>query len=145
MTYPVRPRTGPFRCSALPEGPTSPYRADTDADFDAIERDIDKSEELTRKGDFTRRNTEFYRVLARATHNEIIVMLLDSLSEVVRTLMAKVSPVARTDVVEVRRKILHHLRARDADAAISEVTVHLEGLNAYLKEQARRQSESEAA
>jgi GntR family transcriptional repressor for pyruvate dehydrogenase complex len=110
----------------------------TEADFDAIERDIDQSEELTRKGDFTRRTTyitEFYRVLARATHNEIIVMLLDSLSEVVRTLMAKVSPVPRADVVKVRRKILQHLRERDAESAISEMTAHLEGLNAYLREE----------
>lgn len=113
----------------------------TEADFDAIERDIDHSTELTLRGDFSRRTTyitEFYRVLARATHNEIIVMLLDSLSEVVRTLMAKVSPVPRTDVVEVRRKILAHLRARDADAAIAEMTAHLESLNAYLKQEAAR-------
>jgi GntR family transcriptional repressor for pyruvate dehydrogenase complex len=120
----------------------------TDADFDAIEHDIDRSEELTRAGDFTRRTTyitEFYRVLARATHNEIIVMLLDSLSEVVRTLMAKVSPVPRTDVVQVRRKILAYLRARDVENATREVTVHLEGLNAYLKEQSVLKSESEVA
>jgi GntR family transcriptional repressor for pyruvate dehydrogenase complex len=110
----------------------------TEADFDAIERDIDKSAELTRRGDFSRRTTyitEFYRVLARATHNEIIVMLLDSLSEVVRTLMAKVSPVPRTDVVDVRRKILAHLRERDAESAISEMSAHLESLNEYLKQQ----------
>ncbi len=110
----------------------------TEADFNAIQLDIERSTELTRKGDFSRRTTyitEFYRVLARATHNEIIVMLLDSLSEIVRTLMAKVSPVPRTDVVEVRRKILAYLRARDAEGAIAEMSAHLEGLNRYLKEQ----------
>lgn len=112
----------------------------TAADFDAIEEDIERSAELTRKGDFSRRSTyitEFYRVLARATHNEIVVMLLDSLSEIVRTLMAKVSPVPRTDVVEVRRKILKFLRARDAERAIAEMSAHLESLNEYLVEQAK--------
>jgi GntR family transcriptional repressor for pyruvate dehydrogenase complex len=110
----------------------------TEADFDAIEADIERSTELTSKGDFSRRTTyitEFYRVLARATHNEIVVMLLDSLSEIVRTLMAKVSPVPRTDVLEVRRKILKFLRARDAESASAEMSAHLERLNRYLKEQ----------
>jgi GntR family transcriptional repressor for pyruvate dehydrogenase complex len=110
----------------------------TKADFDAIEADIERSAELTRKGDFSRRTTyitEFYRVLARATHNEIVVMMLDSLSEIVRTLMAKVSPVPRTDVLEVRRKILKFLRERDAESAIAEMSAHLERLNQYLKEQ----------
>jgi GntR family transcriptional repressor for pyruvate dehydrogenase complex len=44
----------------------------TEADFGAIEVDIERSTEPTGKGDFSRRTTyitQFYRVLARATHN----------------------------------------------------------------------------
>lgn len=110
----------------------------TEADLDAIERDIEESARLTTLGDFSRRNayiTEFYRVLARATHNEVIVMLLDSLSEIVRTLLVKVSPQPRDDVIGVRRRILKHLRARNVEKATAEMTAHLESLNRYLEAQ----------
>ncbi|MDO8942912.1 MAG: GntR family transcriptional regulator [Burkholderiaceae bacterium] len=110
----------------------------TEEDFERIEADIQTSEELTRRGDFTRRSTyitEFYRVLARATHNAVIVMLVDSLSEITRSLMAKVDPVPRSDVITVRRRILQHLRARNSKLAATEMTRHLQSLNQYLKEQ----------
>lgn len=59
----------------------------TEEDFQAIEQDIDRAEELTLRGDFSRRNayiTEFYRILAQATHNQVMVMLVESLSELTR-------------------------------------------------------------
>lgn len=108
----------------------------TEADFQAIEDDIDKSERLTAAGDFTRRNayiTEFYRVLAQATHNQVIVMLVESLSELTRALLAKTSPVPRRDVVGVRRRVLKHLRARDADGATRELVGHLQRLEKLLE------------
>ncbi|GAP37921.1 GntR family transcriptional regulator [Piscinibacter sakaiensis] len=112
----------------------------TAADLDAIERDIDESARLTTLGDLTRRNTtitEFYRLLARATHNEVIVMLLDSLSEIVRTLLVEVGPQPRDNVVAVRRRILRHLRARDTARATAAMTSHLAALNGYLETQQR--------
>jgi GntR family transcriptional regulator, transcriptional repressor for pyruvate dehydrogenase complex len=108
----------------------------TKHDLDTIEKDIDKSEELTRRGDFSRRSTyivDFYRLLALATHNEVMVMLLDSLSEILRLLLARVAPEPRDDVIDVRRRVLKHLRARNAEAAIEEMTNHLQRLNRYLK------------
>jgi GntR family transcriptional regulator, transcriptional repressor for pyruvate dehydrogenase complex len=110
----------------------------TSQDFKAIEADIDHSEQLTRQGDFSRRTTyitEFYRVVARATHNEVIVMLVDALSEITRMLLERIDPTPRSNVVDVRRRVLSHLRARDADAAVAEMTAHLEGLNKYIKSQ----------
>ncbi|GAA4333040.1 FadR/GntR family transcriptional regulator [Pigmentiphaga soli] len=110
----------------------------TEADFEAIERDIDRSEQLTREGNFSRRTTyitEFYRVLARATHNEIIVMLVESLSEIVRSYLAQVDPVPRVNVVDVRRRILKHMRARDAAQAVAEMTRHLRSLSEYIEDQ----------
>ncbi|MES2186608.1 MAG: FCD domain-containing protein [Pseudomonadota bacterium] len=107
----------------------------TDEDFDAIERDIDKSEQLTLKGDFTRRNAyimEFYRILAEATHNQVMVMLVESLSELTRALLEKVSPVPRSDVIGVRREVLRLMRLRDADGAVVEMRSHLKRLERYL-------------
>ncbi|MGI4814182.1 MAG: FadR/GntR family transcriptional regulator [Janthinobacterium lividum] len=110
----------------------------TTADLDAIEKDIDRWDESSRKGDSSRRTTEiieFYRLLARATHNEVVVMLVDSLSEIVALLLARVAPEPRSDVAQVRRRILKHVRARDAEKAMSEMTSHLKRLSKYLRDQ----------
>ncbi|TDY15824.1 GntR family transcriptional regulator [Paraburkholderia sp. BL6665CI2N2] len=104
----------------------------THVDLDAIERDIDSIEQLTLSGDLTRRSThlvDFYSLIAQATHNEVIVMLVDSLSEIFRQLLIRLGPAPRSDLVSVRRLILRHLRARDTDSAIEEMTRHLERLS----------------
>ncbi|GAA5232309.1 FadR family transcriptional regulator [Verticiella sediminum] len=108
----------------------------TEADLSAIERDIDKSEALTLQGNFTRRNayiTEFYRVLAQATHNQVIVMLVESLSELTRSLLEKASPEPRKDFISVRRNVLRLMRARDAEGAVREMRAHLQRLDKHLE------------
>ena len=79
----------------------------------------------------------FYRLLGRAAHNEVLVMMVDSLSEIVRLLLERVAPEPRSDVAIVRRRILKHLRARDADSAVHEMTNHLKRLSRYLKDEER--------
>ncbi len=116
----------------------------TSVDLDAIERDIDLVERLTYSGDLKQRSTyiiNFYSLVARATHNEVMVMLIDSLSEIVRQLLERLGPDPRTDVIGVRRAILKHLRAGNAEAATEEMTQHLERLNRNLrlKEKALRE------
>jgi GntR family transcriptional regulator, transcriptional repressor for pyruvate dehydrogenase complex len=107
------------------------------AELDAIEADIDYHEELFRiKGGSrnTRKLGEFYRLLARATHNEVILMLVDSLSEIVRTLLARIDPKPRADMIQVRRTVLRHMRARDARRAVAAMAAHQRQLAAYLEE-----------
>lgn len=114
----------------------------TAADFDAIERDIDRCDRLTREGRFNRSAyiVEFYNLLARATHNEVMVLLVNSLSEIQRQLLDRISPQPRPNVVEVRRRVLRHLRARDAEQAVAEMRAHLQSLNRYVKAQERRRA-----
>lgn len=112
----------------------------TPAELDAIEADIEHMAALFRQGKGlrnTRSLGEFYRLLARATHNDVIVMLVDALSEVVRTLLAQIDPAPRTDIVEVRRKVLRQMRAGDAARACATMTQHFEHLNSYLEVQSR--------
>jgi len=112
----------------------------TEADFLALERDIDLTGQLTREGNFSRRFTyitEFYRILGRATHNAVLVILVDSLSEIVRRRMEKASPVPRSDVIEVRRRVVASLRRRDAEAATREMTAHFRRLDKYVEQQVR--------
>ncbi|MGI4816027.1 MAG: FadR/GntR family transcriptional regulator [Janthinobacterium lividum] len=118
----------------------------TEADFEIIERDIDKSEQLTLQGDFTHRNayiTEFYRLLAQATHNQVLVMLVESLSELTRALLDKASPIPRQDVIGVRRTVLRLMRERDAEGAVAEMRAHLRRSDRFLKQQDGSEGEEE--
>ncbi len=119
----------------------------TDVEFDAIEADIDFHARLFREGGGSRNSRsvgEFYRLIARATHNEVIVMLVDALSEIVRNLLARIDPKPREDIIAVRRKVLRYLRARDADKACDTMTEHLKNLNDYLEEQSRARAAAPA-
>ena len=120
----------------------------TETELDAIEADIDRTEQLFRQGRGTRNVrllNEFYRLLARATHNEVIVMLVDSLSEIVRTLLARIDPKPQEEMVQVRRKVLQHLRARDAAEACRVMTEHQQRLVEYLEAFERGRAAASAA
>ena len=113
----------------------------TEEDFAAIEKDIDHIEQLTAQGNFTRRSNyinEFYRLLAVATHNIVMLMLLESLAELSRALLARVDPVPKSDVIAVRRRVLERMRARDADGAVKVLSEHLRHLDEYLRKQSKR-------
>lgn len=119
----------------------------TEEDFESMENDIDHIEMLTQKGDFTRRSTyvtEFYRLLAQATHNLVIVMLLESLSELSRGILARVDPVPKADVIAVRRSVVAKMRVGDADGAVAEMRAHLERLDQYLRAESKRGIEKPA-
>jgi GntR family transcriptional repressor for pyruvate dehydrogenase complex len=107
----------------------------TEAEFDAIQRDIDLHADLFRLGQGSRNTKsviEFYRLIAQATHNPLIVMMLDALSEVLRGLLAKVDPRPNKDIMVVRQRVLDLMRKRDAKAATEAMTAHLRQVGEYL-------------
>lgn len=109
----------------------------TTEDFDAIEKDIERYAAAARTGQPLRDSsviTSFYHLLGRATHNQAVVMLIDALSEVVRNMLARIDPVPGEDVAQVRRKVLRHLRERDAARASAALTRHLKALDGYIEE-----------
>lgn len=109
----------------------------TPEELDAIGADIDHHADLFKKGRGSRNTralTEFYRLVAKATHNEVMVMLIDALSEIVRTLLARIDPQPMPEIIQVRRKVLRHLRAGEADKACAAMTAHLRNLNEYLEQ-----------
>lgn len=109
----------------------------TEQDLDAIEAEIDSFEKLVATGKPTRATpavTDFYRVLAEATHNKVIVMLVESLSELMRGMLADIDPKIGEGVVKVRRKVLRHLRERDAQKATAAMARHQRALSAYIEE-----------
>jgi DNA-binding FadR family transcriptional regulator len=89
----------------------------TEADFAAIEAnmvEIEKSEDLEHRADV---GVRFFGLIARATRNEVLVMLVDSLSDIIRYVIDRTGRKARPELVPVRRRILKAMRARDAQAA----------------------------
>ncbi|MCA0240052.1 MAG: GntR family transcriptional regulator [Proteobacteria bacterium] len=120
----------------------------TKEELDAIEADIEHHAALFKAGHGSRNTralTEFYRLLARATHNEVIVMLIDALSEITRTLLARIDPQPFPEIIQVRRKVLKHLRAGEPEKACAAMAAHFRNLNRYLEEKPWAQGAAGAA
>ncbi|MGE0097446.1 MAG: FadR/GntR family transcriptional regulator [Hydrogenophaga sp.] len=102
----------------------------TAADFAAIEANLDRMEALAKAKEWTQRTDEavlFFHLIAKATHNEVMVILIDSLLQILRYVVLEKTPAGhRPQLVPLRRKILASLRARNAAQAI-------EHLNEYLQ------------
>lgn len=109
------------------------------ADFQALEANIERSDLATREGRLLDRvecSREFYRLLAAATGNKVMAMIMDSVTEIhMRFVYAKVasSGVSMPQLVEKRRQFLSALRTRDVSAAARLMRVHLESVQRMLE------------
>jgi GntR family transcriptional repressor for pyruvate dehydrogenase complex len=115
----------------------------TNADFAAIERNIALTEKLSQAGPSSERTESvvaFYRLVAAAAHNEVLSILVEAATDIVRGLLAHLAPPPRADLVQRRRRFLKHLRDRDADRAAKEMTSYLKRLHRQVlkPEQERR-------
>ena len=87
------------------------------ADFEALEANIERTDLATREGRLLDRvecSREFYKLLALATGNKVIAMIMDSVTEIhMRFVYAKVasSGAATPRLAEKRRQFLSALRA----------------------------------
>ena len=106
----------------------------TEEDFRKIEDNIDfieSSEDLDHRSEA---GVLFFRLIAQATGNEVLTMLVDSLGDIVRYVIDKTGRKARPELVPVRRRILKAMRARDAAAATKAMNEYLavvhEGMDA---------------
>src|ERR1700744_5595360 len=110
------------------------------ADFEALEANIERTELATREGRLLDRvecSREFYKLLAVATGNKVIAMILDSVTEIhMRFVYAKVvsSGVAMPRLAERRRQFLTALRARDVATAPRLRRSHLDAVQRMLEQ-----------
>ncbi|MCP5265630.1 MAG: FadR family transcriptional regulator [Burkholderiaceae bacterium] len=106
----------------------------TDADFAALETNIERTEALggTDAEARTELTIEFYRLLAEATGNRAMSMLMRTFTEPLRDYINAIGPDRSWDVAASRRKFLACLRARRADDAIAEMVSHMQRLHAYM-------------
>jgi GntR family transcriptional repressor for pyruvate dehydrogenase complex len=104
----------------------------TEADLDRLQANVDRAAALTEAKDWERRaavNHEFHNLLAAATANPLLEMFQRAITEVVREIVSAVGPMRDDVVMESRRRLLAHLRDRDADAAAGEMEGHLKKVN----------------
>jgi len=110
------------------------------ADFEALEANIERTELATREGRLLDRvecSREFYRLLAASTGNKVIAMIMDSVTEIhMRFVYAKVvsSGVAMPRLAERRRQLLAALRARNIPAATRLMRTHLDSVQRMLEQ-----------
>ncbi|WNI21433.1 GntR family transcriptional regulator [Streptomyces sp. ITFR-16] len=114
----------------------------TKDDLQRLEDDIVVVENLVAEpgAERTSHLTEFYRLLAAATHNEVLVALTDSLAQIVHARLNRAAAPPNPDIGRIRRNILNYIRERDAEHAVEEITQHLTQLEHTLlaAEQSRR-------
>jgi len=99
-------------------------------DFDAIERNILEIEGYSDLVDREKRaeaSLEFFRLITRAAHNEVLVVVSETLTGILRqVLKAESSLKYRPELVPVRKKILAHLRDRNPNDAEAEMTYYFD-------------------
>jgi GntR family transcriptional repressor for pyruvate dehydrogenase complex len=114
----------------------------SDEEIDALEDAIETAESVAKEGDVARRieiNLEFHRMLSRMTHNPILIMLTTAVSAVTLEFVKQIGPTPARPVMLLRRRMLKHLRGRDAEGAADAMRDHLLRLQRlYLKKVATR-------
>jgi flavin reductase (DIM6/NTAB) family NADH-FMN oxidoreductase RutF len=99
-------------------------------DFDAIERNIHEIESYSDVVDRDKRaeaSLEFFRLITHAAHNEVLVVVSETLTGILRHVLKAESLLKyRPELVPVRKKILTHLRERNADHAEAEMTYYFD-------------------
>jgi GntR family transcriptional repressor for pyruvate dehydrogenase complex len=97
----------------------------------AIEANIDAAEQV--KDDPRKRSDlliQFYRLLAEASQNQILVVIADVLVDLLRGWVQRLGSLGGDRVIRSRRSLLKHLRTGDEKAALSELERYLDELHA---------------
>jgi DNA-binding FadR family transcriptional regulator len=110
------------------------------SDFVALDANIERTDVATAEGRLLDRvecSREFYKILAGATGNKVIAMIVDSVTEIhMRFVYAKVasSGVAMPRLAERRRQFVAALRERNVTSAIRSMRSHLEAVQRMLEQ-----------
>src|SRR5580658_8558409 len=117
----------------------------TREDIEALNANIAAAERAARdKSDFYDQaaiHLEFHRILARATKNPVMVIVMDALIDVMQHFIRAIGQKRNPWVIPSRRRFMKHFEAGESDAAVEEMEQHLERLNRhYLSLMKRKRS-----
>jgi GntR family transcriptional regulator, transcriptional repressor for pyruvate dehydrogenase complex len=106
----------------------------SEADLEALRRNVEESEAAVRDNDLPRRgraNLDFHRLLARATGNPMLIIVTDSVVRVMEQLIATIGLAPNKEVMPTRRRLLQCIEARDAEGAAREMAENLRKLQRF--------------
>lgn len=109
----------------------------TEQDLDALEENVRLATAATKAGNFAERaelHQAFHKLLAAATRNPIVEIMMEGVMEVMREFIKAIGPSDNDYTLPSRRRLIKHLRARDADAAVAEMSKFLRRLQANYME-----------
>lgn len=105
----------------------------TESDFDVLKENIDRTEALSGSDMSDERmdaTAEFYKLLAKSTGNRLVSIIVDSMTDILRSFVRTGTGGKKLEgLIESRRRLLRHLRARDAESAAREMTQQLTALH----------------
>ena len=82
-------------------------------------------------------SAEFYNLLAQATQNEVLQVIIASLTDIVLQQVEKSKTDTLPDLITHRRRLLQFLAKKDASAASREIAAHLQRLHKHLAAEQR--------
>lgn len=109
-------------------------RRATPADIEALNRSIEEAKDAMRQGNFdlrAERHIEFHRILARMTGNPIMVIVMNSVLDVLGNFIAKIGEYENAFVLPSRRRFMKYMVEGDADAAVAEMESCLKRLQRH--------------
>lgn len=105
----------------------------TEEDLLALEKTVSLAAEMDQAGNFeerTKHHQAFHVLLAKATHNPILIATTEGIMEVTRQFVKAIGPTDdQTYTLPSRRRVLAHLRNRDAEKAVKEMASALTRLH----------------
>ena len=103
----------------------------TDDELQLLEDNVSAAVRAQKLGNFEERaklHSHFHNILADATRNPIIQITMEAVMEVMRKFIERIGPSDNTYTIPSRKRLLKHLRSRDADAAVAEMEKFLHRL-----------------
>jgi len=88
---------------------------------------------------------EFHRILALATHNPVMVIVMQALVDVMQHFIRRIGQSRASWVLPARRRFIRHLEAGEVDAAVLEMKQQLERLNRHYLSLIRQWDREQAA
>jgi GntR family transcriptional repressor for pyruvate dehydrogenase complex len=123
----------------------------TPEDIAALNANITSAERAVREEidfyDQAAIHLDFHRIIARATKNPVMVIVMEALLDVMQHFIRAIGQKRNPWVLPSRRRFMKHFEAGESDAAVAEMEEHLERLNRHylslLKEKDRAEAASE--
>ena len=106
----------------------------TKDDIALLERNVADAHAATRADDFYKTasiHLEFHKLLARATGNPVMMLMMDGVLEVMQQFLDAIGSTQNPYVLPSRGRFMQHLAARDAVAAVAEMEKHLKWLHKH--------------